>query len=114
MSQHPKVIRIINPVCGNPFTSLNRARRFIATGRAEWAGASRSSIRFLSGDHRHRAAQSSATATNVGYALASNQGIARIGELVHVPVVAPAMLLGLGRRKGATRHVFLAAAGLVT
>jgi hypothetical protein len=66
----------------------------------------------LSADHRHHAAKRSVDATARYYDSAAHDGLARLAALVHVPVIAPAMLLGLGRRKGATRHVFLAAAGL--
>ena len=46
------------------------------------------------------------------YDSSAHDGIARLGALIHVPVVAPAVLYSLGRRKGATRHTFVATIGL--
>jgi hypothetical protein len=107
-----KDVRILNPASDRPFTSRNRARRFVKSGRAVWADAGESSIRFLSADHRHHAAKRSVDATAREYDSAAHDGLARLAALVHVPVIAPAMLLGLGRRKGATRHTFVATISL--
>jgi hypothetical protein len=86
-----KNIRIENPVSGCGFTSKNRANRFVAQGRAEWVQAG-VSIRFVQSDHRHSSAQKSVNQTNL-------------------PMIAPGVALGIGRRKGATRHTFLATQG---
>jgi len=51
-----KNIRIENPVSECRFTSENRAKRFVAQGRAEWVELS-VSIRFIQSDHRHGSAQ---------------------------------------------------------
>ena len=106
-----KPIRITNPVSDCPFTSRNRANRFVSKGRAEWVEYG-VSIRFVESDHRHGSAQKSVDETRYWYDRAAGSGMARLGDLANVPVIAPAVLLGLGRRKGASRHTFLATQGL--
>jgi hypothetical protein len=106
-----KNIRIENPVSGCGFTSKNRARRFVAQGRAEWVQAG-VSIRFVQSDHRHSSAQKSVDATRWSYDRAAHTGMAQLAELANLPMIAPAVALGIGRRKGATRHTFLATQGL--
>ena len=105
-----KNIRIENPVSGCGFTSKNRAKRFVAQGRAEWLQAG-VSIRFVQSDHRHGSAQKSADLTRYWYERAANTGMAQFADLVHLPVIAPAVALGMGRRKGATRNTFLVTQG---
>jgi hypothetical protein len=102
-----KNIRIENPVSGCGFTSSNRAKRFVAQGRAEWVETG-VSIRFIQPDHRHGSAQNSAQATRYWYERATNTGMARLAELANLPMIAPAVAMGFGRRKGASRHTFLA------
>lgn len=82
---------------------MNRAKRFIKHCQAEWVVPS-VVIRFVRApdDHRDR---------SDWYQRAVNEGIATISELANTPVARPSMLLRLGKRKGATRHVFLAAQG---
>jgi hypothetical protein len=106
-----KNIRIENPVSGCGFTSKNRAQRFVAQGRAAWVEPG-VSIRFTQSDHRHGSAQKSADATRYWYQRAAHTGMAQLAELANLPMIAPAVALGVGRRKGATRHTFLAAQGL--
>ena len=106
-----KNIRIENPVSGCGFTSKNRAKRFVAQGRAEWVQAG-VSIRFVQSDHRHSSAQKSVDATRWSYDRAAHTGMAQLAELANLPMIAPAVALGIGRRKGATRHTFLATQGL--
>jgi hypothetical protein len=105
-----KDIRIENPVSDCRFTSKNRAKRFVAQGRAEWVETG-VSIRFIQSDHRHGSAQKSAEATRFWYERAANTGMARLGELANLPMIAPGVALGIGRRKGASRHTFLATEG---
>lgn len=105
-----KAIRIDNPVAGCGFTTKNRAQRFVAQERAEWIEPG-VSIRFVAADHRHKAAQKSVDRTRRGYDRAACTGMAHLAELANLPVVAPAVLLGLGKRKGASRHTFLAIQG---
>ena len=105
-----KNIRIENPVSGSGFTSKNRAKRFVAQGRAEWVEAG-VSIRFVQSDHRHNSAQKSVDRTRWSYDRAAHTGMARIADLANLPMIAPAVALGIGRRKGASRHTFLATQG---
>ncbi len=105
-----KNIRIENPVSGCGFTSRNRAKRFVAQGRAEWVEPG-VSIRFIPLDHRHTSAQASVDATRYWYERAAGSGMAGLTELANLPMIAPGMALGLGRRKGASRHTFLANSG---
>ena len=105
-----KNIRIENPVSGCGFTSKNRANRFVAQRRAEWVQAG-VSIRFVQSDHRHTSAQKSVDATRWSYDRAAHTGMAGIAELANLPMIAPGVALGLGRRKGASRHTFLATEG---
>jgi len=105
-----KNIRIENPVSGCGLTSKNRANGFVAQGRAEWVQAG-VSIRFVQSDHRHSAAQKSVDDTRWSYDRAAHTGMAGIAELANLPMIAPGVALGLGRRKGASRHTFLATEG---
>jgi hypothetical protein len=105
-----KNIRIENPVSGCGFTSRNRAKRFVAQGRAEWAETG-VSIRFIQSDHRHGSAEKSADATRYWYERAANTGMAQLAELANLPMIAPAVALGMGRCKGASRHTFLVTQG---
>ena len=105
-----KNIRIENPVSGCGFTSKNRAKRFVAQGRAEWVQAG-VSIRFVQLDHRHNSAQKSVDQTRYWYERAANTGMAQLAELANLPMIMPGVALGIGRRKGASRHTFLATEG---
>ena len=106
-----KNIRIENPVSACGFTSKNRANRFVAQGRAEWVQAG-VSIRFVQSDYRHNSAQKAVDQTRWSYDRAAHTGVAQIADLANLPMIRPAVLLGIGRRKGATRHTFLATQGL--
>jgi hypothetical protein len=106
-----KNIRIENPVSECGFTSKNRAKRFVAQGRAEWVQAG-VSIRFIQSDHRHSSAQKAVDQTRYWYERAANTGMAQLAELANLPMIAPAVALGVGRRKGASRSTFLATQGL--
>jgi hypothetical protein len=106
-----KSIRIENPVSGCGFTSKNRAKRFVAHGRAEWVQPG-VSIRFVPLDHRHGSAKKSADHTRYWYERAANTGLAQLDEIANLPMFTPAVALGIGRRKGATRHTFLVTQGL--
>jgi len=105
-----KTIRIENPVAGCGFTSKNRAKRFVAQGRAEWVELG-VSIRFIQSDHRHASAQNSADTTRYWYERAAHTGMAQLSELANLPMVTPGVLLGFGKRKGASRHTFLSSRG---
>jgi hypothetical protein len=105
-----KNIRIENPVSGCGFTSRNRAKRFVAQGRAEWVETG-VSIRFIQADHRHGSAEKSVDATRYWYERAANSGMAQLADLANLPIITPAVALGIGRRKGASRHTFLVTQG---
>jgi hypothetical protein len=105
-----KNIRIENPVSECGFTSKNRAKRFVTQGRAVWVQAG-VSIRFIQSDHRHGSAQKSVDHTRWSYDRAANTGLAQLVEMANLPMIAPAVALGIGRRKGASRHTFLATRG---
>ena len=105
-----KNIRIENPVSGCGFTSKNRAKRFVAQGRAEWVQTG-VSIRFVQSDHRNSSAQKSVVQTRWSYDRAANTGMAQLAELANLPMIMPGVALGIGRRKGASRHTFLATEG---
>jgi hypothetical protein len=96
---------------GAGFTSKNRAKRFVAQGRAEWVEPG-VSIRFIPSDPRHASARKSAEATRYWYERAAHTGLAQLSELANLPMVTPHVLLGMGRRKGAGRHTFLATQGV--
>jgi hypothetical protein len=106
-----KEIRIVNPVSDRGFTSCKRALRFIRKGRAEWVEHG-VSIRFINGHRKHVLAQQSVNATRYWYERAVRSGFANYSDLANLPMVAPAVALGLGKRKGASRHTFVATQGL--
>jgi hypothetical protein len=95
--KHLQDIRIVNPVAGCGFTSANRARRFVAQGRAVWIEPE-VSIRFVQSDHRHRSAGASLVATRYWYDRATHSGMAQLAALANLPMIAPAVALGLGAR----------------
>ena len=108
-----KNIRIENPIAGAGFTSLNRAKRFVKRGLAEWVEPG-ASIRFVRDPRDHRDAASPVKeATRYWYERSVQTGMAQLAALANTPVVAPSKLLNLGKRKGASRHTFVAARGLV-
>jgi hypothetical protein len=50
--------------------------------------------------------------TRYWYERAANTGMAQIAELPNLPMIARGVALGMGRRKGATRHTFLVTQGI--
>jgi hypothetical protein len=51
-------------------------------------------------------------ATRYWYDRAANTGMAQVADLANLPMIAPAVFMGIGRRKGASRHTFLSTHGL--
>jgi hypothetical protein len=101
-----KNIKIKNPLSGSGWTSARNAKRYAARGLAEWVvfGVS---VRFLrADDHRRGAVLHSVDATCCGYDRAAGSGMATMEQLANLPMVAPAVLMGFGRRKGATHGLF--------
>lgn len=105
-----KSVRILNPINDHHWANQNRARRYVKQGRAEWVRVG-CSIRFISSDRRHREMKKTVDPTRVGYDIAAYEGMARLHEVSNLPMVLAGRALGLGQRKGATRHTFLAAQG---
>jgi len=90
---------------------MNRARRFVKKGRAEWVEEG-VSIRFSESNGQHQAIKRAVDATRYGYDRAADTGRAQLAAVANLPMIAPAKFFGLGKRKGASRHTFLAAQGL--
>jgi hypothetical protein len=106
-----KNIRIENPIAGEGWTSRNRAKRFIAKGVAEWVKFGET-IRFCRrDDHQSHSVRRVVDETAAGYDRASADGMAQLSDLVNLPMVAPAVFLGFGKRKGASRGTFVATQG---
>src|SRR5262249_18802107 len=105
-----KVIRITNPGEGVGFTSRQRAKRYVSNGSAEWVQYG-ISIRLVRSSHQVQSGQRSIDRTRDGYERASSTGMATLSELANLPMVMPAAVLGIGKRKGATRHTFVASQG---
>ena len=105
-----KSIRIENPISDCRFTSKNRARRFVTQGRAEWVEPG-VSIRFIQSDHRHCSATKSLDLTRYWYERAAQNGLATVEQIANLPMVAPGVAMGFGRRKGASRATFRATEG---
>jgi hypothetical protein len=104
-----KSIHILNPVNDCRFTNPNRAKRFIRDRRAVWVNFGRS-IRFVESNGDHRVNERKAVdKTRAGYDLAAYDGMAKMHQMSNVPIVGAGKMLNLGKRKGASRHVFLAA-----
>jgi len=106
-----KPVRILNPVSDCHFTTKNRARRFVSKGRAVWIEFE-CSIRFVPTTHQHRSVKRDVDRTGRGYDLAAYDGRAEMQDLVHLPMMGVPRFLNFGKRKGATRHTFLAAQGM--
>ena len=108
-----KSIRIENPLSGCGFTSRNRAKRFVKHGLAQWVEFG-VSIRLVRDprDHRDQSARQNVEVPPYWYERAAHEGVATAAELANTPVVASGILLGLGKRKGASRHTFLATQGI--
>jgi hypothetical protein len=87
-----KHIRITNPLEGLGFTSKQRAKRYVASGVADWVTFG-VAIRFLRENHQTASVQRSIDATLAGYMLATVTGMANHKALKHTPVLMPERLL---------------------
>ena len=103
-------VRILNPFAGRGYTSRKRAERYVRRGVARWVEDSqgRACLQFLA-TGQTAAAIAASMARNVGYDLAAYDGMAKMHQMRNVPIVGAGKMLNLGKRKGASRHVFLAA-----
>jgi hypothetical protein len=116
MSQHKRVdVRILNPVSGRGYTSRKCAHRYVQRGVARWVkdNSGRDCLEFVAiGSIAGVIAASVASvARETAYDYAAHFGIARLPELANLPMIAPGVALGMGRRKGATRNTFLVTQG---
>ena len=104
-----KNIRIENPVSGCEFTSKKSANCFVAQARAEWGeGREIDPVRSV-GPSAQASAQKAVDQTRWSYDRWRVPALPQFAEMVSCPRIA--RVLGLGRRKGASRHTFLATAG---
>lgn len=87
---------------GVEYTTGNRARRFVRDGRAEWADAKQSKIRFCTQHHAHKSVQAQAEskaekATRGGYDDASGSEFSNLTKLrrgcAEVPMIGDATRL---------------------
>src|ERR1051326_7517562 len=111
MSRHKGIdVRILNPASGRGYTSRKCALRYVRRGVARWVkdGSGRDCIEFVPFGPIAVIIAESVT-RSIAYDSAVQTGLAQIAALSNLPVVAPGILLGMGRRKGASRHTFLAA-----
>ena len=118
MSRHKGVdVRILNPASGRGYTSRKCAERYVRRGVARWVEDSngRNCIEFLADGAMPAvvaaSVQRTVDATRYWYERAANTGMAQLSELAHLPMIRPALALGFGRRKGASKHTFLATEG---
>jgi hypothetical protein len=112
MSQHKGVdVHILNPASGCGYTSRKCAERYVRRGVARWVkdNRGRDCLEFVAGGAAARIAASVARET--AYDRAVRTGMATLAELASLPMIAPAVALGFGRRKGASRHTFRATEG---
>jgi hypothetical protein len=102
-------VRILNPASGRGYTSRKCAERCVGRCVARWVkdDSGRDCLEFISGG-----AVASIVAASVvretAYDRAAHTGMAQLAELANLPMIAPGVAMGFGRRKGASRHTFLA------
>jgi hypothetical protein len=103
-------VRILNPFAGRGYTGKKRAERYVRRGVARWVEDSHGCmcLQFVASGPT-TAAIAASVARNIGYDCAAYSGIAKFRELANLPMANPARALGVGKRKGASRHAFLAA-----
>lgn len=107
MSRHRKDVRILNPAAGRGYTSRKCAERYVRRGVARWvkhASGSDCLEFFKSGGAA--AVVAASVAKEIAYDRAANTGMAQLTELANLPMIAPGVFMGFGRRKGASRHTF--------
>jgi hypothetical protein len=105
-------VRILNPFAGRGYTSKKRAERYVRRGVARWVDrGGRACLQFVASGITAEAIALS-VARNIGYDLASCEGISKLREMHNVPIVRPGKMMNIGKRKGATRQTFLASQGL--
>jgi hypothetical protein len=113
MSRHKRVdVRLLNPASGRGYTSRKCAERYVNRGVARWVKDSNGSecLEFLK-DGAVAAIVATSVSRQTAYDRAAQSGMAQLNELANLPVIAPGVLLGFGRRKGASRRDFVLAEG---
>lgn len=113
MSKHKGVdVRILNPASGRGYTSRRCAERYVRRGVARWVtdDRGRTCLEFLSAGAVAGIVAAS-VARETAYDRAARSGLAQLPELVNLPMLAPGIALGFGRRKGASRQTFRATEG---
>jgi len=113
MSRHKGVdVRILNPASGRGYTSRKCADRYVQRGVARWAkdNSGRDCLEFVTGG-AIAAIVARSVARETTYDRAAHTGLATILELANLPMIAPSVALGFGRRKGASKHTFLTTQG---
>jgi len=114
MSQHKGVdVRILNPASGRGYTSRKCAERYVQRGVARWVkdNSGRNCLEFVAGG-AIAAIIAASVVRETAYDVAAHTGMAQIADLANLPMIAPAVFMGIGRRKGASRGTFLATQGL--
>jgi hypothetical protein len=109
MSRHKGVqVRILNPASGCGYTSRKCAERYVRRGMARWVkdDSGRDCLEFVADGGMSRIIAASVT-RETAYDRAAHTGMATLSELANLPMVAPGVALGFGRRKGASKNVFL-------
>jgi hypothetical protein len=86
--QKNQKVRIVNPVPNGPcLMGMNRASRYVHTGRAEWV--SPQAIRFNEGHPMHQSILAQARLSTLGY---DQRGIMRRDEIRRIPMLFPERL----------------------
>jgi len=117
MSKHKRVdVRILNPIAGRGYTSRKCATRYVQRGIARWAkdGHGRDCLEFLAEGFAaivKASVKRVVDHTVLAYDRAASVGMARMGDLANLPMVAPGVLLGVGRNTGARRLSFTSPQG---
>ena len=109
-------IRIDNPLDGPGWTSRQRAKRYVLSGDAHWLDGCHRAIHFERGNHQSASVRAAIDwremQRRTGYDQDVSTGrMATFAALAGLPVTSPAVALGMGRRKGASAHTFLANEG---
>lgn len=119
MSRHKGVdVRILNPASGRGYTSRKCAQRYVQRGVARWVKDKdgRDCLEFLAQGAIPEIVVASirrtVDATRFWYDRSARTGMAQLSELANLPMVRPGVLLGLGKRKGASKFTFSANRGL--
>jgi len=105
-------VRILNPAAGCGYTSRKCAERYVRRGLARWVKDSggRDCLEFVERGPIATIVAAS-VARETAYDRAAHTGMATLSELANLPMIAPGVALGFGRRKSASKDVFLTIQG---